>query len=138
MPPRIKLQDITDAIDLPNRDWKSYVNRQTGAIVTVTEDMAMGPDGELDPADIEESDEFLPLPTSAEIEEWSMMEEFAQQRPEPLSDELLDDLNGRGAFRMFRTIAKRARLEDEWDRFRDRAFASIARKWLDEHGISYE
>jgi hypothetical protein len=36
MPPRIKLPGIVIAIDLPNRDWKSYVNRQSGAIVTVT------------------------------------------------------------------------------------------------------
>jgi hypothetical protein len=132
------LQDIIEAIDLPDRDWTSYVNRETGAIVTVTDDMAMGPDGEIDPADIEESAEFLPLPTSAEIDEWSMMENFALQRPEPLSDELLDGISGRGAFRMFRTIVKRARIEDEWFRFRERAFASIAREWLDQHGIPYE
>jgi hypothetical protein len=51
MPPRVMLQDIIEAIDLPNRDWKSYLNRETGAIVTVMDDMAMGPDGEVDPAD---------------------------------------------------------------------------------------
>ena len=138
MPQRVMLQDIIEAIDLPNRDWQSYLNRETGAIVTVMDDMAMGPDGEVDPADIEESDEFLPLPTSAEIDEWSMMEKFALERPQPLSDELIDGISGRGAFRMFRTIVKRARVEDEWYRFRERAFASIAREWLDQHGIPYE
>ena len=138
MPPRIKLEDIIVAIDLPNRDWRSFMNRQTGVIVTIGDDMAMGPDGELDPEDIEESDDLLPLPTSAEIDEWSMMEEFAQQRPEPLSEELLDGISGRGAFRMFRIIVKRAGVEDEWYRFREKAFASIAREWLDQHAIPYE
>jgi hypothetical protein len=138
MATRVKLQDIIEALDRPNRDWKSYVNRGTGAIVTVMEDMAMGPDGELDPAVIGESDDFLPLPTSEEIDEWSMMEKFALQRSEPLSGELLDGLSGRGAFRMFRTIVKRAGIEDEWDRFREQAFASMAREWLDEHSIPYE
>ena len=114
MPPRVMLQDIIEAIDLPNRDWKSYPNRETGAIVTVMDDMAMGPDGEVDPGDIEESGEFWPLPTNVEIDEWSMMETFALQRPEPLSEELLEGISGRGAFRMFRTIVKRARIEDDW------------------------
>ena len=58
-----------------------------------------GSDGELDPEDIEESDDLLPLPTSAEIDEWSMMEEFAQQLPKPLSEELLAASLARGRFR---------------------------------------
>lgn len=138
MPPHVTLQDIVDAMDLPNRDWQSYVNRQSGAIVTVTEDMVIGPDGEMDPSIIEESDEFLPLPTSVEIDEWAMMNEFAQQRRQPQRGDLLDSLNGRGAFRMFRSTVRRLRIEDEWDRFRADAFMSIAKEWLDEHGIEYE
>jgi hypothetical protein len=132
------LQDIIEAIDLPNRDWRSYLNRETGAIVTVMDDMAVGPDGEVYSADIEESGEFWPLPTNAEVDEWSMMETFALQRPEPLSEELLEGISGRGAFRMFRTIVKRAGVEDDWDRFRQKAFASIAQEWLDQHAIPYE
>ena len=55
--------------------------------------MAIGPDGdEIFSAEVQDSDEFMPLPTSFEIDEWSMMEEFAQQRPQPLRDELLNGL----------------------------------------------
>lgn len=139
MPPRVTIEAVIDAIDLPNRDWQSFLHRENGAIVTICDDMAIGPDGdEIDPAEVQDSDEFMPLPTSFEIDEWSMMEEFAQQRPQPLRDELLNGLNGRGAFRIFRGIVKRVRLEDEWYRFRHQAFASIAREWLEEHGIAYE
>lgn len=42
------------------------------------------------------------------------------------------------AFRMFRTVLKRARKEDEWHRFREKAFETIAKEWLDEHGMAYE
>ena len=135
---RVKLQEIVEAIDLPNRDWQSYVNRETGAIVTVTDDMVIGPDEELNREDIEDSDEYLPLPTSFEIDEWSIMKKFAGGCPDPLGSDLLDALSGRGAFRMFRTVLTRARTQDEWYRFRERAFARIAREWLDEHGIAYE
>jgi Uncharacterised protein family (UPF0158) len=138
MPLRVTLQDIVEAIDLPHRDWRSYVNRESGAIVTVTDDAVIGPDEEMDPADIEESDEYLPLPASYEIDEWSMMRQFAERRPPPQCDELLDALGGRGAFRMFRSVIKRVRIEDEWYRFRERAFVSIAREWLDRHGFAYD
>ena len=40
--------------------------------------------------------------------------------------------------RMFRAVLKRVRIEDEWYRFRERAFVTIATEWLDEHGIAYE
>ena len=139
MPLRVKLQDVVEAIDLPNGDWQSYVNRQTGAIVTVSDDMVIGPDDqELNREDVEDSDEYLPLPTSFEIDEWSIMKKFADERPDPLGSEVLEALSGRGAFRMFRAALKRLRIEDEWYRFRERAFGTIAREWLDEHGIAYE
>jgi hypothetical protein len=138
MPLRVKLQQIVEAIDLPNRDWQSFVNRETGAIVTVTEDMVIGPEGdELNREDLD-SDEYLPLPGSSEIDEWSIMRAFADERPDPLRRDLLGALDGRGAFRMFRTVLKRARKEDEWYRFREDAFVGIAKEWLDEHGIAYE
>jgi hypothetical protein len=41
MAARVKLRDVIDAMDLPNQDWQSYLNRDTGEIVTVTdEDLA--------------------------------------------------------------------------------------------------
>jgi hypothetical protein len=32
----VTLRDIIDTMDLPDREWQSYVNSETGAIVTVT------------------------------------------------------------------------------------------------------
>jgi hypothetical protein len=139
MPLRVKLHEIVEAIDLPNRYWQSLIHRETGAIVTLTEDMVIGPEGdELNREDIEDSDEYLALPSSLEIEEWSIMKKFADARPDPLGRDLLDALDGRGAFRMFRTVLQRAGKEDEWYRFRENAFVTIAKEWLDEHGIAYE
>lgn len=135
---RVRLRDVVDAIDVPNSEWRSYLNRETGAMVTVGEMMAMGPDGDLDPTDIEDAEEFLLLPTSFEIDEWSMMRQFAEDRPEREADQLLHAISGRGAFRMFRSTIKRLRVEQEWDRFREARFAAIAREWLEEHGIEHE
>ena len=38
MAARVKLRDVIDAMDLPNQDWQSYLNRDTGEIVTVTDE----------------------------------------------------------------------------------------------------
>jgi hypothetical protein len=92
MPLSVKLQEIVEAIDLPNREWQSYLNRETGALVTVTEDMVIGPGGddELKREDVEDSDEYLPLASSFEIDEWSIMKSFADERADPLASELLE------------------------------------------------
>jgi len=113
MPPIVKLQDVIEALDLQPRESQSYLHRESGAIVLVSDGMAIGPDGEMDPEDVEESDEFLPLPTAFEIDEWSMMRDFARERPASQADELLDTISGRGAFRMFRAALKRLRIEDQ-------------------------
>jgi hypothetical protein len=47
MAARVKLRDVVEALDLPNQDWQSYLNPDTGEIVTVTdEDRDLVEDGE--------------------------------------------------------------------------------------------
>ena len=149
----VKLRDVVEAMDLPSQDWQSYLNRDTGEIVTATdEDRWLVEDGmSLDdvPAwqqeslpkvrEALESDRFLALPGSFEIHEWSIMERFTRdQTGDRPADELLDSLHGRGAFRMFRSAVRQLGLEDDWCRFRESAFEEIAKEWLEAHGIRYQ
>lgn len=153
MAARVRLRDVVEAMDLPNQDWQSYLNPETGEILTVTdEDRDLVEDGEnLDdlPAwqretlpkarEALESDRFLLLPGSFEVHEWSIMERFGQGRPSARQrDELLDSLHGRGAFRMFKSAIRRLGIEEEWYRFRGSAFEEIAKDWLEANGIEYE
>ena len=109
---RVKLSDVVEAMDLPNQDWGSYLNPDSGEIVTVTdEERRLVEDGEhLDDVpdwqretlpkarEALESDRFLALPGSFEIHEWSIMQQFAQsQSGHRQADELLHSLHGRGA-----------------------------------------
>ena len=150
---RVKLSDVVEAMDLPNQDWGSYLNPDSGEIVTVTdEERRLVEDGEQvdDVPDWQretlpkarealESDRFLALPGSFEIHEWSIMQQFAQsQSGHRQADELLHSLHGRGAFRMFRSAVKRLGLEDDWYRFRESAFVDTAEDWLKAHGIAYQ
>ena len=150
----IKLRDVVEAMDLPNQEWHSYVHRDTGEIVTVTDEecrLVEEDDANLDHVpdwqretlpkarEALESDRFLALPDSFEIHEWSIMERFAQsQSDDRPAEELLDALHGRGAFRMFRSVIRRLGVEDDWYRFRESAFEDIARDWLEDQGIAYQ
>lgn len=148
----VLLRDVVEAMDLPNNDWQSYLNPETGEIVTVTdEDRRIVEDGE-DADDLPEwqretvsrvrealeSDRFLALPDSFTIHEWSIMDRFAQGWSNASQrGEMLDSLHGRGAFRMFRSAIRRLAIEEHWYQFRDSALEEIARDWLEAHGIPY-
>ena len=149
----VSLQEVVDAMDLPNDEWTSYLNPKTGEIVTVTdEDRRLVEDEDLDEEDLPdwqrdsatkarealESEDFLALPDKFEIHEWAMMERFSSgQASAAVREELLDAIHGRGAFRSFRSASRRLHIEDEWFRFRRLAFEDIAKDWLSAHDISF-
>lgn len=148
----VSLEDVVDAMDLPNDEWTSYLNPKTGEIVTVTdEDRDLAEDEDLDDKDLPEwqreslpkvrevleSDEFLPLPDQCEIHEWSMMERFSNSQPSAAREQLRDAIHGAGAFRSFRNAIRRLGVEEQWFRFRQAALEDIAKEWLEAHNISY-
>ena len=78
----------------------------------------------------------LALPDSFEIHEYKMMERFASNHPdERVSDQLLDAIRGRGAFRRFKDTVFRLGVRDEWFEYRDRRYEEIARDWCERNGI---
>ena len=151
MPVTVSLQDVVDAMDTPNDQWESFLNPDTGEIVSVsaedrsaleTDDPEALPEWQRQAQpkiqEALESDRFLRLPSQFEIDEWSIMERFAQSLDEPkLTDQLLDAIHGSGAFRLFRQSIRRLGIEDDWYRFREESLRTIAREWLATHGIGY-
>ena len=148
----VSLKDVVDAMELPNGEWASYLNRDTGEIVTVTdedrravdenEDLDSLPDWQQENLpkvrEALESDRFLELPTSFDIHEWSLMERFSRDRATAMErQELLDSIHGAGAFRSFRGAIRRLRIEDEWHAFRASSLEQIARDWLEAHRNPY-
>jgi hypothetical protein len=89
--------------------------------------------------EILESGDWLPLPTSSDIHEWAIIEQFCRTVAEPeLRDELLSAIRGQGAFRHFKDVAHRSGIERRWFQYKRAALARIVMDWLDENAVAYE
>ena len=149
----ISLREVIEALEMQSDDCVSYLDPDTGEIITVTlEERELAEETEESLEDVPEwqrqmlpkvraalaSDRCLQLPDRFEIHEWSIMDEFAQTRDsERMREELLDAIHGAGAFRMFRSTIRRLGIENSWYKFREEALAEIARNWLEEHKLPY-
>ena len=147
----ISLREVIEAMEAATEECASFLDPETGEIITVTdEDRDLVEEESLE--DVPEwqremlpkiraaleSDRFLELPDRFDIHEWSIMEEFSRaQGSERIRQELVDAIHGAGAFRIFRTALQRLDLEKSWYQFRDEAVAEIARNWLEEHKLPY-
>jgi hypothetical protein len=159
--PQASLKEIVDALEMQFEEHLNYLDRQTGKVEMVTRDdlrlveaddsadmeaddsADMLPEGQQSEFDIaealfEDPDRFVRLPTEWDIHEWEIMREFAESvEPERLSRDLLQALQGKGAFRYFKDTLRRYRREESWYDYRTRALREIAVDWCKENGIDY-
>ncbi len=148
----VSLRDVIEEMDLSSDEATTYINRKTGEIITLTDEicaLAEDPDEAAEAAEwqkeflpkaseVAASEDFIPLPGKFEIHEWSIMERFTRSLTDAaLSDELEAAVHGRGAFRRFKDIVHRLGIADEWYRFRDGALEEIAIEFLEAHGIEF-
>ena len=145
------MRDVVEALDLQSDELCSYLDPDSGEIITFNEEEArIAESGEWERAPVWMR-EFLPkikralddermleLPDRAHIDEWRMMQDFADgQNDCNCRAALADAVHGSGAFRLFRHAIQQFGLEDQWRRYRDQAMERIARDWLEENHLKY-
>ncbi|MCK4632485.1 MAG: hypothetical protein KAT79_04395 [candidate division Zixibacteria bacterium] len=145
----VLLQDIVEGMGFQSELVSLYLNTATGEIDPIAEETLAAVDAgeDIDPMTGESLDsirslltgtEFIPLPDRFEIDEYRMMERFAQAvADQSISDTLFRALKGSGAFRRFKDTVKHLGLADNWYEFRDHAYEEIAIGWCKEQGIEY-
>jgi Uncharacterised protein family (UPF0158) len=149
----ISLREVIETLEMQGENCLSYLDPDTGEIVTATEEvrrLAEEPEESQDNLPewqremvrkvraILASSRCLQLPDRFRIPEWSIMNEFAEaQHSNQVRQELLEAIHGAGAFRMFRSTIRRLGIEKSWYRFREEALAEIARDWLEAHELPY-
>lgn len=83
-----------------------------------------------------DSDSYIPLPREYEIHEYQIMENFVNSlEDEDEARELLNSMQGKGAFRRIKEKVSLLSLEDRWYNHREEAYEKIAVEWCSKYGI---
>lgn len=151
---RVKLRDIVDGLDVSHDEMESYLDRQTGKVIQITqEEMTAAeddqpldkyPDWEHESIEIareiaaDTQGRFVPLPTQFDIHEYSIMEDFCfSVEDEETSDRLVRAIKGQGAFRRFKDLADELGISEQWYAYRNNAFKKIAKEWCEANEVPY-
>lgn len=153
---KVKLQAVVDQIQMLSGEAAVYLNKKTGELFMIGEDEALGFDLEDDDEEelddlpewqresrqkareINESDDWIELPTQRDVHEYHIMEQFgASLDNAEARDRILQTIRGSGAFRRFKHALDDLGLWDEWTSFKHAELERIAIDWLEENGIEY-
>src|SRR5215831_6724950 len=148
----VKLTEIIEGMDFQSDEQSSFLNLTTGEVVSITDEEVRAaendapfedfPDWQHDAIriarEILETEHYLPLPTTFDIHEYSIMERFCLSvDDEDMRDDLCNAICGRGAFRRFKDRMQLYGMAEEWYQYRDEALREIAMAWCEAHGILY-
>ena len=134
---KIFIEDIAIAIEETMDGWEQFLNRKTGEIVSLpSTDNAYVDFEDEDKELMEEFDSsgyYVRLPDQYEINEYEIMEDFADEQN---NDYLFRALNGRKTFRHFKDAINELGIEKLYYEFRYQAFCKIATDWCKDNGIA--
>src|SRR5262245_41792560 len=132
MPLPVKLQDVVDALEL-TADFNSYfLDRRTGEIEMITEEVwdaaakdeliSQYPEWQreliLKAREIQSTDYLVELPGKFDINSYAMMERFCYEYSNrQIGARLSAAIKGKGAFRRFKDAIFDFGIENEWNRF---------------------
>ena len=133
---KVKLTEVIDALDFINDEIEYYYNPDT-------EEIFMSNIGEIENLNEDELDELfeksIMLPTRYDINEYGMMEDFAETIEDVrLQNQLYISLNGRGVFRRFKDTCINFDIIDDWYNYRDQKYKELAINWCKDNNIEFE
>lgn len=133
---KVKLSEVIDALDFTNDEIEYYYNPDNGEIF-------MSNIGEFEDLNEDELDELfeksIMLPTRYDINEYGMMEDFAETIEDTrLQNQLYISLNGSGAFRRFKDTCINFDIINDWYKFRDEKYKELAINWCKDNNIEFE
>ncbi|MDX6443427.1 MAG: hypothetical protein QOH71_501 [Blastocatellia bacterium] len=151
MPPRVKLDDVIEALDSASDEHAQYLDKRTGEILLITnEEMEAAEEDELiseypdwqresilKAREILKSKDFVALPDQFDIHEYEIMEDFCLRcQDRNVGETLLRSIKGSGAFGRFKNAINSMGVEKDWYQFRRTKLEKLAIQWLEE-GLAY-
>jgi hypothetical protein len=150
MPATVRLNDIVDALEMQIDESSSFLDCDTGEVVTVSHDLLreVEESGDREKPDLAawqkqeiarriiSTDRFQELPTKFDVHEWGIMQDFSRSaESDRVCEDLLHAIHGAGAFRNFKDTLQRHGIESAWFAFRTEALRQIAQNWCEENHI---
>jgi len=150
---RVKLSEIVGEMELQHDQGSLYLNKRTGEVVLLIDEEMRTAEEEESSAEIpewqreakkvakdilENSENYLELPSKVEINEYRIMEDFGHSLEDrEISEKLSDAIKGRGAFRRFKDNMVRMGIEDRWYKYKNETLKRMALEWCEENHIDY-
>lgn len=134
---RVKLTDIIDAIEMMDQYSEYFLDKETGKVEWVS-DMAMTQEEREEIYDRLDEHGFYRLPTSFDIREYDIMEDFVDTLSGNAHDRLASAIQGKGAFRRFKDSVIKLGIDKQWYDFHADAYKRKAARWCEENDIEYE
>ena len=150
----IKLKKLIDEMQCQMDEFTTYFNKKTGEFISVSdEEFRAAEEGEDNENNfeleeegvkiavdiLENSDDYIELPSQYEIHEYTMIERFCLAvENDKDRNVLMIAIKGSGAFRRFEAMIQELGIEDDWFKFKDNEYQEIAIEWCNDNGIKFE
>ena len=134
---KVKLSDIVDAIEMMDQYSEYFLDKETGEIEW-TSDMSMTQEEQEEVYDRLDEHGFYRLPTSFDIRDYDIMEDFVETLSGAAHDRLAGAIQGKGAFRRFKDTIIRLGIDQDWYDFQSEAYKRKAARWCEDNDIDYE
>ena len=151
---KVKIDDIIDAVDFDSDMSESFLNTKTEQVCMFTDEELRAAENDVDLSDsaewyceavasakhyLENPDDYLSLPEKYDFNEYRIMEKFISRVIIPKQSEMLSQsIQGKGAFRRFKTMLERLGLLDEWYKYRGQKLREFVESWCKENEIDFE
>ena len=134
---KVKLSDIIDAIEMTDQYSEYFLDKETGKVEWVS-DMAMTQEEQEEVYDRMDEHGLYRLPTSFDIRDYDIMEDFIDTLSGSNHDRLASAIQGKGAFRRFKDAVIRLGIDKQWYDFQAGAYKRKAARWCEDNDIEYE
>jgi hypothetical protein len=151
----VKLNDLIGEIEIQIDETFTYINTQTGEIITLSreeiraaedeEPIEKYPDWQRENIEkaikiIEDENEaYLDFTLRNEFHEYEIIEEFiGTLSDDEVREELFGAIQGRGAFRRFKDGVREHDVEKQWYEFKENTLKELVIEWCEEHGLAIE
>lgn len=138
---KVKLQEVLEALEGAGVDVEYYYDTKNQKFLMIFDGMINGETNTELLEEIEDTfiEEYIPLPSQYDINEYHMMENFIYELPVGRAQEVLEAaIRGRGAFRRFKDRLYDFDLQEKWYKYKDACYEKVARDWCEQFEIEIE